>query len=62
MLLEAEMTALTIDVTKAKNPMELTDCFGRHCLPPFSGMNIRGASLDLNQKIDFIRSDVILWA
>ena len=44
MLLAAEMTALTTDVTKAKNPIELIDCEGRHCLPPFSGMKTKGAS------------------
>lgn len=48
MLFEAEMTALTTDVTKARKPMELMDFEGRHCLPPFSGMKIRGASFDLN--------------
>ena len=42
------MTALTTDVTKARKPMELMDFEGRHCLPPFSGMKIRGASFDLN--------------
>ena len=50
MLLEAEITALTIDVTKARKPIELIDCEGRHCLPPFSGMNTRGASLALKSS------------
>ena len=50
MLLEAEITAWTIDVTKARKPIELIDCEGRHCLPPFSGINTRGASLALKSS------------
>ena len=46
------MTALTMEVTNARKPMELKEfCAGRHCLPPFSGMKIKGASLVLRGNI-----------
>ena len=43
MLFEAISTALTMDTTSDRNPIELIDCAGRHCLPPSSGMKISGA-------------------
>ena len=60
MLLEAEITALTIDVTKARKPIELIDCEGRHCLPPFSGMNTRGASLALKSSKHFLKGPLVI--
>lgn len=51
MLLEICRTVLTMETTNAKNPMELIDWAGRHCLPPSSGMKTRGASLTLQSKI-----------
>ena len=45
MLLEACITALIMDVTNAKNPIELMDFAGRHCFPPSSGIKMRGALL-----------------
>ena len=45
------ITALTIEVTKARNPMELKARDGRHCWPPFSGMKTNGATgVDLRKK------------
>ena len=60
MLLEICRTVFTMETTNAKNPIELIDWAGRHCLPPSSGMKTSGASLTLQLKICSINKKQML--